>query len=202
MFYKNLSDKKSPYLFFIKFLFFFFLLYFFFPFYRGVTAPGGILYSPFLAEHFNIIEVFTRFLTNSSKLILENLRYKVFQPDYHTLRLGRSGGVNVNPSCLGWAVMSFWVAFIFANKGDWKHKLIWMITGIISICTINIIRISLVTISLHLHWKNFASLDHHQTFNLFSYGCIFILMYWYIRVQKKYEEIRHKPNHTDTVHPI
>ena len=195
----NLSDKKSPYLFLIKFLLCFFLLYFFFPFYRGVIAPGGKLYSPFLAGHFNIIKGFTYFLTKSAKFLLEALHFNVTQADYHTLRIEHSGRINVNPSCLGWAVMSFWAAFIFANKGDRKHKLIWMFSGIIFICALNITRITLITLSRHLHWKTFASLDHHQTFNLLSYGCIFILMYLYARDQKRYEKIHYKPKSANTI---
>lgn len=186
---KKIYDKKSPYLFFIKFLLCFFALYFFFPFYRGITGVGGKMYSPFLDHHINIVKGLTLFLTGSAKLILQVLHYEVSQPNYHTLRIGYSSGISVNPSCLGWGVMSFWIAFVFANNGSWKYKLKWMITGITSICILNITRIVLICVANHLHWKTITTLDHHQTFNIFSYGCIFILMYVYVGVQKKYEGI-------------
>ena len=189
---KDSSDKNFPYLFFVKFLGCFFILYCFFPFYRGLTAAGGKVFSPFLYSHFNIIKVFTLFLTNSSELLLEALHYEVLQTNYHTLRISHSRAVSVNPSCLGWAVMSFWVAFVFANKAPVKHKLIWIITGIISICIINITRISLIALSSHLHWKTFVSLDHHLLFNICSYLCVFLLMYMYIRAQKNYDEPKKK----------
>lgn len=187
-----MSLKTSPYLFFIKFLTCFFILYFFFPFYWGVTGIGGKIYSPFLDAHLNIIKWLTRFLTGAARFFLEALQYTVYQKNYSSLRIGHTAGVNVNPSCLGWGVMSFWVAFIFANSGDWKHKLKWMVIGIASICILNITRIILITLAIHLRWRTITSLDHHQAFNIFAYGCIFILMFWYTKVQKKYEGIDYK----------
>lgn len=145
------------------------------------------MYSPFLDEHFNIIKGFTNFLTGAARVFVEAFGYTVSQNNYHTLRIEYSPGINVNPSCLGWGVMSFWIAFIYANTGRWKHKLKWLTIGILSICALNIARIALITLAAHLHWKTITSLDHHQVFNILSYGCIFILMYVYIRHQKKYE---------------
>ncbi len=149
---------------------------------------------PFLDHHLNLVKGLTGFLTVCSKWVLDTLNYTVHQPNYHTLQIGYSGRISVNPSCLGWGVMSFWIAFVFANSGSWKHKLKWMITGVASICILNITRIVLITMANHLHWKNVTSLNHHETFTIFSYGCIFILMYLYTRAQKKYEgiEIRQK----------
>lgn len=184
---KKVFDKKSPYLFFIKFLLCFCILYLFFPFYWGLTGKGGTLYSAFLDDHFNIIKQLTVFLTGAAKWLLTSLNYTVYKPNYHTLLIGNFGGVSLNPDCLGWAVMSFWVAFVYANSGSFIHKFKWMLIGLISISLINIIRIALIAVATHLRWKTLTSLDHHQTFNVFSYGCIFIIMYWYIKIQKKQE---------------
>lgn len=192
---RKILAKSSPYLFFIKFLCSFFILYGFFPFYRGITGKGGILYSPFLNDHFNIIKGLTSFLTGAAKSILEALHYTVNQPNYHTLRIGYIRGVSVNPSCLGWGVMSFWIAFVFANNGGPKHKFKWMLFGVISIGILNITRIVLIAIASHLQWKTITSLDNHQVFNVFSYACIFILMYLYTRTQKKYDRLDFKRKH-------
>lgn len=182
-------NHKSPYLFLIRFVTSFFGLYLFFPMYRGVIGPGGKVYSSFLESHFNIITGLTRVLTGSAKLLLEAAGYQLYQHDYHSLKIGYSKGIVVNPSCLGWAVMSFWVAFVFANRGTRKHKIKWMAFGIISIVLLNITRIALIIIANHLNWAPITSLDHHQTFNVASYVCIIILISWYLRMQKKYERI-------------
>jgi exosortase/archaeosortase family protein len=165
----------------------FFILYYFFPIYRGVIGEGGVFYSSFLERHFNIITGFTKILTGSAKTLIELLGFEIYQKDYHSLKIGYSRGISVNPSCLGWAVMSFWVAFVFANIGSVPHKLKWMLIGTVSIITLNVFRIVLITIANHLNWASVTSLDHHQSFNAASYVCIIILMGCYIRMQKKYE---------------
>lgn len=184
---KKYLDKNSPYHFIVRFLLCFFVLYFFFPFYKGVIGKGGNFHSPFFENHFNVVKGLTSFLTTSAKFLLETLGYELHQRDYQSLRISHSKGIIVNPSCLGWSVMSFWVAFVLANRGKLKHKLKWITIGIISILLLNITRITLITIANHLNWAPVTSLDHHQTFNVASYVCIIILIWWYIRMQKKYE---------------
>ncbi|HEX8277877.1 MAG TPA: hypothetical protein VF540_04250, partial [Segetibacter sp.] len=125
---KRLLKHNSPYLFLIRFLASFFSLYLFFPWYRGVVGAGGRFHSSFFETHFNLIIGFTRFLTGSAKLLLETVGYSLHQKDYHSLQIGYSRGISVNPSCLGWAVMSFWIAFVFANVGSAKHRLKWITT--------------------------------------------------------------------------
>jgi exosortase/archaeosortase family protein len=188
-FYKHIFSTNSPYIFFIKFLLLFTILYSFFPFYWGITGPGGSIYSSILAEHFNFIKGFATFLTKAAKLLLNISGYDTNQRQYNALRIGYSRGIVVNPSCLGWGVMSFWVAFVYANTGSWQHKAKWILTGVCSIIFLNIFRIALIALANHLNWGVITHLDHHQTFNVASYGCVFILMYWYITVQKKYERI-------------
>lgn len=189
-FLNKLLEKNSPLSFLIKFLLCFFALYYFYPFYRGVTGEGGRIYSSFLDHHLNLVWGLTSFLTGAARLILAAFHYNVTQSNYHTLRIEYSRGISVNPSCLGWAVMSFWAAFVFANQGTWQRKLKWIAGGIASIVTLNIIRIVLICIANHLNWRLITSLDAHDTFNVFSYGCIFLLMFWFARSQKKYEGIK------------
>ncbi|MCW3079593.1 MAG: hypothetical protein JWR87_1023 [Segetibacter sp.] len=188
-FIKSILNKNPAYFFLLKFLFTFFTLYFFFPFYRGVIAPGGQIYFPYFESHFNLVTSLTSFLTCSAKFLLEAAGFDIFQNNYQSLRIGYSKGVTVNPSCLGWAVMSFWVAFVFANKGALQYKLKWMTFGLVAVFLLNITRIALIAVANHLNWQPITSLDHHQTFNVASYVCIAILIGWYISVQKKYERI-------------
>lgn len=185
----KISAKKEAALFVTRFLLCFTALYLLFPLYRGLTGQGGSVYSEFLDTQLNLIKGFSYFLTSSAKLILEEFHYAVMQNDYHTLRIEHSRGVIVNPSCLGWGVMSFWIAFVFANAGTWEHKLWWMLRGLTAIILLNITRIVLITLANHQDWQFITSLDHHQTFNILSYSCIFLLMVWYIRMQKKYEGV-------------
>lgn len=184
-----MSFKHTPYSFFIRFLLCFFFLYFFFPAYRGVIGPGGKFYSSFLENHFNLVTGLTKFLISSVRVILETAGYEIYQKDYQSLKIAHSQGITVNPTCLGWGVMSFWVAFVFANPGLLRYKMKWMGIGIATIVLLNIIRITLIIIANHLGWTPVTSLDHHQTFNIASYVCIIILAGSYLFIQKKHERI-------------
>ncbi|GEO07630.1 hypothetical protein SAE01_01260 [Segetibacter aerophilus] len=147
------------------------------------------MYSPYFESHFNIITSLTRLLTTSANYVLEGVGFETIQKDYHSIKIGYSKGITVNPSCLGWAVMSFWVAFVSANKGSLSYKLKWVLFGLTSVILLNIIRIALIAVANHANWRTITSLDHHQTFNVASYVCIAILIGGYVNVQKKYERI-------------
>lgn len=183
----KIKQQIISYSFFIRFIFLFSILYFFFQFYWGITGLGGKIYSPFLAEHFNIIKGISSFLTRCARLLLNLFGYDTFQRQYNALRIANSRGVIVNPSCLGWAVLSFWTAFVYANKGKILHKLRWIIGGCAIITLINITRIALIALANHVNSSFISRIDHHQAFNIASYCCVFILMFWYLTVQKKYE---------------
>ena len=189
----KIKQRIAPYSFFIRFILLFSILYLFFQFYWGITGFGGKMYSPILAEHFNIIKGISSFLTGCARLLLNLFGYDTFQRQYNALRIGNSRGVIVNPSCLGWAVLSFWTAFVYANNGKILHKLKWIFGGCTIITFINIARIALIALANHINSGFISRIDHHQAFNFASYFCVFILMFWYLTVQKKYER-----NHIDT----
>jgi exosortase/archaeosortase family protein len=115
------------------------------------------------------------------------MHYHTWQRDYQTLRIESSRGVVINPSCLGWGVMSFWAAFVVANKGSWKHKLKWVTIGLASIILLNIFRIAVLAVANHLQWASVTSLDQHLTFNILSYCIIILMVVWFVSIQKKYE---------------
>jgi hypothetical protein len=74
----------------------------------------------------NLVKAFTVFLVKVSKAVLEFLKFNVLEKNFKTLRISNAAGVVVNPSCLGWGIMSFWIAFVYANKGGVKRKLKWI----------------------------------------------------------------------------
>lgn len=188
MLLKKTYSPKGDYSFLIKFIMSFSLLYLFFPMYRGITGEGGRMYVALLDTHFNIINGFTDFLTSSAGYLLGIFDYNVIQNDYRTLRINSSPGVIVNPSCLGWGVMSFWVAFVYANRGGVLRKFKWVLIGLAAIISLNISRIALITLSNYLHWSAVTSLDHHLTFNVASYLCIIALIFLYLKNQINFEE--------------
>jgi len=99
-------------------------------------------------------------------------------------------------TCIGYGVMSFWAAFIIANKSSWLEKIIWVLGGWLAICCINVFRISLLIISQDKHWPMPLGFDHHTWFNIFAYILIFVLIYFYDRSTKNLFLKSNTPKHS------
>ena len=102
---------------------------------------------------------------------------------YLKMLMGRS--VHVVYSCLGYGIISFWLAFVFANTGSFKKKALWMVCGVLVIWSINVIRIALLLLAINNKWNLFLGLDHHSLFNITTYLFIFIGIYFYDRSNNK-----------------
>ena len=149
----------------------------------GLSAPGGY-YSSFVAKYLNFIPAFRNSLLLSSKYFLSLLGYEAYQTSDIYLRLAGGGGVQLVYSCLGYGVTSFWLAFVFANTGSWKKKLLWMIGGAALLYIINVIRISLTLLGNSEKWHFPFGWDNHTWFNIVAYLAIFGMIYLFDRSQK------------------
>jgi len=109
------------------------------------------------------------------------LGYESFQPAPTQLRLVGGGAVNLVYKCLGYGVTSFWLAFVFANTGSWKKKLLWMVGGTAVLYIINTIRIGLTLLGNGKKWSFPFGWDNHTWFNIAAYGAIFLMMWVYDR---------------------
>ena len=162
----------------VVFVLLFALLYYFNIFFMGITAPGNY-YSEFLDQHLNYIRGFRTFLISISAAILRFFGYVVFTSDT-TLHARDAGGINVVYSCLGFGVMSFFVAFVIAwPQRSLKSKLLFIPAGLILIQALNITRFILIT----LFWRT-SSLrsvaDHHILFNSVLYVVLLASIYFWI----------------------
>ena len=119
--------------------------------------------------------------------------YETYISSATQLRMVNGGAVNLVYSCIGYGVTSFWLAFVFANKGTWKKKLVWMTGGTLIIWIINVIRISLVLLSNAEHWQFPFGWDNHTWFNIVAYLAIFIMIYFFDRASKK-KPVNHNKN--------
>ena len=162
----------------VLFLGLFSLFYYFNIFYMGITAPGNY-YSPFLDENLNYISGFRNFLIAVSAWVLRIFDYQVFTSDT-TLHALNAGGINVVYSCLGFGVMSFFVAFVIAwPERSVKSKLWFIPAGLILIQVLNIVRFIMIT----LFWRNSpyrSVIDHHTLFNVILYAILLASIYFWI----------------------
>ena len=152
----------------------------------GFSTPEGY-HSNFVEKYLDYIEWLRSVLLRGSKLFLSLLGYKsnIDTTSVHIIRLTGGRGVRIVYSCIGYGVMSFWGAFVYANKGKWTKKIKWIIGGWIAICFINIGRISLLLISINKGWAMPFNLDHHTLFNIAAYTLVFFMIYLFDRSGKK-----------------
>lgn len=174
---------NPSYRFVILFLGLFSLLYYFNIFFMGITAPGNY-YSPFFNENLNYIREFRSVLIAISAAVLRLFDYTVFTSDT-TLHALNVGGINVVYSCLGFGVMSFFIAFVVAwPEKSWKNKLWFIPAGLLFIQTLNIARFILIT----LFWRNspYRNLvDHHTLFNFILYALLLAMIFFWINSSDK-----------------
>jgi exosortase/archaeosortase family protein len=149
----------------------------------GLSAPEGY-YSGFVAKYLNFIPAFRDSLLWSSKYFLSLIGYEAYQPTPILLQLVGGGRVQLVYTCLGYGVTSFWLAFVFANTGSWRKKLLWMIGGSAALYIINVIRISLTLLGNSKKWHFPFGWDNHTWFNIVAYLTIFAMIYLFDRSQK------------------
>ena len=174
---KAIFKKDSP----IRFLFVFLLLFLFF-YYGNIVffslTSRGDHYVRFLDLYLNYIRGLRHLLLNTSALLLNLLGYSSITSDTELLVSGR-GVIQLVYSCLGLGVMSFFIAFVIAYPKSTKEKVIFGLSGIVVIQTLNIFRFIL----LALFWDKAKGkiLDHHAIFNLVIYLIIIVGIYFWIK---------------------
>ncbi len=109
----------------------------------------------------------------------------MYSPQPDVLTISDEYGIILNYSCLGFAVISFWLAFVITHYGRWWFKIIWAIIGLAIIIACNIARVCLVLLSGLKHWSLPFGLDHYTWFNIVTYIAILILAIFYNAIVTK-----------------
>lgn len=178
----------EPYLkFVILFLALYFLFNYFNEFYIGITAKGGI-YVPFLDENLNYITWWRNFYLKTSAQILRWLGYIAITNETDLLVVGR-GGIRLVYSCLGYGLMSIFAAFCLSFPSPFKHRWIFMLSGLVFIQAMNILRF----IWLALYWDRanpLFGMDHHDLFNIIIYVLLFGICYLWIKYSTRATNVK------------
>ncbi len=179
------SAFKQFLLYCLKFLAVFSIAYFGTIAWIGLAAPGNY-YSPFVEQYLNYVAWLRSSLLYGSQFILSVVGIATTIPDAYSLQIVGGKAVHIGYSCIGYGVMSFWLAFMVANKGSVKSKLIWIIGGLLLIWCINILRICLFLVSLNKNQSMPFGIDNHLFFNITAYIGIFGMIYFYDRRKKSF----------------
>jgi exosortase/archaeosortase family protein len=175
----------------IKFLVLFALLFYGTEAIIGLSAPGGA-YNAIVARHLNFIDPFRHFQLLAVKYAVSVLGYQTYFRDAFWLSFVGGRGVRMAYDCIGYGLLSFWIAFVFANTGSWKKKSGWIVGGCLALIAINIVRISLLLIATNKGWPIPLGWDHHTWFNIAAYLLIFVMIFFFDRSGKGK---RHRKNH-------
>lgn len=166
----------------IKFLVLFLGLHYFNEFYIGITAPGG-LYVPFLEHHLDYVAWIRHSILWGSMHLSGLFGYESYIDGPFHLRSVTGPGVQMVYSCIGLGVMSFWAGFVLAHEIKWKKKIGWTLLGLIVIWIVNCFRVTVILAATVNKWNPSKYLDHHDTFNIIAYVCVFILIIIFIKSQ-------------------
>lgn len=178
------QNKFIQYL--VKFLGAFLLLYYGTKAIIGLTVPGGH-YSPFIAQYLDYPSLLRSSLLNGTRLLVAVFGFSAYLRDAYHVTIINGRGVHLVYSCLGYGLLSFWIAFIFANRGSFFKKVKWIFSGCMLIWLINVIRITLVLIAANKNWALPMTMEHHTIYNILVYSCIFLLIWLFHRSEFKDE---------------
>ncbi|MDB5280375.1 MAG: hypothetical protein JWR61_5330 [Ferruginibacter sp.] len=144
----------------------------------GLATPGNH-YIPLIDHYFAYYRWLRESLLYGSKFLskLSGYTVDILPPNYLFIRGGK--GVMIAYDCLGYGVISFWIAFVFANSSGVKTKLAWMLSGTAALWLINVARITAFLIAHNHNWPMPLGLDHHTWFNIASYVLIFCMIWFY-----------------------
>ena len=182
---KPSGEFKNPFvLYLVKFILTFCILYFGTQVIIGLSAAGGY-YSGVVHNYLDYPSGIRSMLLYGSKIVLSVAGYKTNLHDTYFITLNGGRGVKLVYSCLGVGVLSFWTAFVVANKGGIVNKLAWIIGGYLLLCLINIGRIILLLMSINRQWTMPFNMNNHTLFNVVAYAAIFTLIYFFDRFHKR-----------------
>ncbi|MBS1743293.1 MAG: exosortase/archaeosortase family protein [Bacteroidetes bacterium] len=174
----NLLKDRTFMLFSVKFILIFAVAYYGTVAFIGITSPGKI-YSAFADHYLNYPNWLRRTLLFGSKKLLAFLGTDTYSTEDFRLRKTGGRGVFLSYSCIGYGVMSFWIAFVIASTGTFMRKLKWWIGGLMIIWLINIGRIAALLLAIQHDSMEPFGIDHHTLFNIVAYIAIFILIYFF-----------------------
>ena len=166
------------YTFVLKFLVLFFVFYYGTILMSGLATPGSY-YSPFIHTYLDYVSWLRGSLVHGGAYIAALFGYSTEILSEFVLKVVDGKGVFVSYGCAGYGVMSFWAAFVLANKLPIKKKASWLLGGLLLLWGINVTRIGLFLVAINKGWPMPLGLNHHTWFNIFAYLTIFTLMYFF-----------------------
>lgn len=151
-------------------------------FWIGACEPGNI-YFPFAEKYLNYPDWLKFSIFNATIFFSNLLGYAAYQVDEIKVAVVNGNGVNIGYSCIGYGIMSFWVAFILAYPKELNKRVKWLLSGLIIIWFINVLRILILLILVNQPEKIDVNKfgNHHDVFNYIAYAIILLMIWFYTK---------------------
>lgn len=169
----------------IKLLLIYFILDYGTTFFIAITGKGGKYYSAWLENNLNYVRWLRYTILYGTKGMMSVLGFETNIVSEYVIRIKGGYGVQLVYSCLGYGILSFWIAFIIANKGTKIFKTKWLLIGCFIILFSNMSRITILLISNQKKWFKPFNLDHHTFYNIIAYIIVIIMIFLFLKDAKK-----------------
>lgn len=183
----NIYKQASNYvdvLFLIRFMLLFAGIYFFNWGYLSLTDERGYLYSSFLDKSLNYFTWLRWTIIHLANNMLHGAGVNSYISDVFTLKAPNHHGVYVGPPCLGYGMISFWLAFVIAHDDIRGRKVIYSIAGVLLLWLLNCTRVAMLVYAVHKHWNVNRWMDHHTMFNTAVYILTFLMIIGFYHLRK------------------
>ena len=192
---KKLKFQLSKYVdlnYFLRFMFLLLAFYYGNLFYIALIDNNGRLYSAFLHDNLNYIDWLRYSILYTANAMDHAMGIDSFLSLPYRITTINGAYIQMVYECLGFGLISFWMAFVLANTGAVRKKIAWCLVGILSIWFINCIRVAILLMAFEKHWKFKLPLEHHTLFNLVAYTLLALLIAVY--VNNKHVIVQSKQN--------
>jgi len=151
----------------------------------GLSVSGGTLGSTFFQKNINIIDGLNSILLNTSEYVLNFFGFETYL-QYKTLGIIGNKFIIMEHACLGFQLISGYLALVFAFPASLKRKFGYAVIGILLIQLLNVIRISgLVYLYSFYPDLGIVQMNQHDLFNIFVIFHVGILYFIFITNSKK-----------------
>ena len=171
----TINTNRTYINFFVKFFFSFCILYFGTKIIIGLTVPEGY-YSFYVVNYFNYPAALRLSIFKGTSVLVSLFGFETLSKDLYHISFLQGRGIHLVYSCLGYGLLSCWIAFVFANNGKLFFKIKWLLVGCFIIWLLNVFRITFLLIALNFHWPVLLRIDQHFIFNTIVYVVIIWMM--------------------------
>jgi exosortase/archaeosortase family protein len=181
----NILKNRTFVIFVAKFIIAFCICYFGTLAIIGLSAPVGY-YSPFVEKYLNYISWLRSSLLYGSQTLLNISGVDTYLASEYNIRKVNGRGIVIVYECVGYGILSFWAAFIIAQEGKLKQKILWWLGGSLVFWLLNVIRLSLLLVATNKGWEVPFGWDHHTWFSIVAYSAMLIMIWYFGKVSGKH----------------